>query len=494
MIRHVIVCDWSSSPIPEISVEVLQHLIGLSKDASLYFFYQQSFPEGNSREFYDFFSYFRRFDSLERIARQNIQCNATIKLVSIPPSEKKSYSINTQFFKILKSILLQNPSVPLRLLLSKYLLNDVPLGTAIASSTISVFKDKDINYINAHSFIDILLQECEERYLFFANSNIFSNESHIYLFNGRFASCKTIESAAALYQTNISYYERSFSLYSFTLRNHMPHDRLKINNEINLVWSSALDKDVASSIGHTYFLQKLSGHGINWHSFSKPLSSDSQQSFKQNQSTVITYFTSSEDEFEALGSLWRTSDFLSSQFDIIKELSRICHDNKWKLQIRLHPNHDVASTRSKVQWSSILQRLYPDQEIIPPSADCSSYDLIMQSTCIICYGSTIGVEAMYMEKPVVLCGPSFYQFLSDKLIVAKSFYDLDSSIKIALAYNKSDCSRLKHDSLKYGYWVYMQGFPFSIYSPSTPLEGKIFGKYIGFTHSVLSKLKQFLHF
>ena len=37
-----------------------------------------------------------------------------------------------------------------------------------------------------------------------------------------------------------------------------------------------------------------------------------------------------------------------------------------------------------------------------------------------------------MEKPVVLCGPSFYEFLSDKLIVAKSFYDLDSSIKMRL--------------------------------------------------------------
>jgi hypothetical protein len=109
----------------------------------------------------------------------------------------------------------------------------------------------------------------------------------------------------------------------------------------------------------------------------------------------------------------------------------------------VHPN--LKNVRYKYHTDLYLfQEKYKNVTVIPPEDEISSYDLLDAAEKVIVFGSTMGVEAAYWNKAVILLAGCLY-------------YDLD------ICYKPKNVSELKQmiiaklapkgelDSLKYAY-------------------------------------------
>ena len=118
---------------------------------------------------------------------------------------------------------------------------------------------------------------------------------------------------------------------------------------------------------------------------------------------VISFFSSSPDEFFAITDDARISDDFSDQFDVALFCAQECRRAEKKLVIRLHPHLLKKHPSWREEWNfSVLQDL--DATIIYPEDKVDSYALISRSSGVITCGSTIGIEAAYQSVPSAVVG------------------------------------------------------------------------------------------
>ena len=90
-----------------------------------------------------------------------------------------------------------------------------------------------------------------------------------------------------------------------------------------------------------------------------------------------------------------------SQSTAIKELAKAFPSTRFV--VRVHPNsseHDTFEFNSLTTFDQI--------EVIPSSSSINSYSIITQASLVIVFASTIGVEAAYLDTPVITLSPSAY--------------------------------------------------------------------------------------
>jgi len=78
-----------------------------------------------------------------------------------------------------------------------------------------------------------------------------------------------------------------------------------------------------------------------------------------------------------------------------------------KIYVRVHPNMANKDEKFQVEINKLSK--FRNVEIINAESDFNSYSLVDDVDLIFTYGSTIGVEAAYSGKPVILVGTSCYE-------------------------------------------------------------------------------------
>ena len=112
-----------------------------------------------------------------------------------------------------------------------------------------------------------------------------------------------------------------------------------------------------------------------------------------------------------------------------------------------------------------------------------TYALMDAADIVVTFGSTIGAEAAFWGKPVVLLGNSFY----DRL---EGFY-VPATHEEAIVLLQQDLQPIpSKDVLKYGYWELERGIYYKYYKGTALFEGTFMGKSIAVTR--LQKLVNFL--
>ncbi|MBI5571103.1 MAG: hypothetical protein HY914_14255 [Desulfomonile tiedjei] len=86
----------------------------------------------------------------------------------------------------------------------------------------------------------------------------------------------------------------------------------------------------------------------------------------------------------------------------------------WQLIIRSHPGEvRIPGMESRKKVAEVVGSLYPvlphNIRVIPPEDPVSSYVLIELSTLVLVYTSTLGMEAVAVGRPTVLCGNPQYR-------------------------------------------------------------------------------------
>lgn len=227
--------------------------------------------------------------------------------------------------------------------------------------------------------------------------------------------------------------------------NVLPHDIGYFAKKANWVWKVSKDTDVEKErIASDFFIKRKNGIQAGDKVYVadqvKGKLPENLDSSKMN----IMIFNSSADELAALGGKWDEGVLFKSQYDAIDYI--LSHSSsKIHYYLRIHPNLKDVPYRFVTELYD-LSKKHPNITIIEPSSDISSYALLDVAEKVIVFGSTMGVEANFWGKPVILIGRSFYYNMD----VA---YHVNTKEDLIQLLHSELSAKSKQDSMKYGYYI-----------------------------------------
>jgi hypothetical protein len=340
------------------------------------------------------------------------------------------------------------------------------LGLSVASSLISLKKDSNPSIENNYSLIVKMLKSSIQVY---ENAlDILSSEkiNLVYIFNGRFCNQKAIMRACESLNISFLIHERGANKNLFYRRPFMPHNKNMIQKEMLESWENIKDKNQAKQIALKWFEDRRKGVDTDWYSYSKMQEKNLVPSIKQGKK-VISYFHSSDDEYAAIGDLFKWNGW-KDQYDAVLNLIKVVDSNSnFHLILRLHPHMAKKSHSENLKWQSLSQ-FSNNIDIILPKSKIDSYALVEKSDVVISSGSKIGIEAVYLKKPSILLGPSPYDSLG-LTYPANSILELNQLLE-------KNIEPINNDNLyKYAYWWATHGETFKYYKPDTLSSGMFMG-------------------
>ncbi len=319
-------------------------------------------------------------------------------------------------------------------------------GPAIANEFVTIKKSRHSNPAKNIKLVSRLLQSYLE--VFSATQLlIFENSiDKLFLFNGRFLHERAAWDAGKLSQISIMIFETTRD--RLHIREQGFHNRVNNQKLILEHWEKSTDAaDYKIRISDEWF--------SNLRSDRNPFSTDKAKIVDISKPFIL-YFSNSDDEAVGFWEYW--SENLGSQINCVKELIRILEDqNELSLVVRLHPNLASKPKADQEEWLELVAS--EKVKVFGPKDSISSYGLIQESEAVITFGSTIGIEAAYMGKPVMVMADCKYDELGFAF-KPKSWSEVRDWIECSRHVTDQSMMQTKELSRKFGYFVYTGGLPF----------------------------------
>jgi len=341
------------------------------------------------------------------------------------------------------------------------------LGMAVASSLISYMGDDrdDISPFVQRS--DRMIDSAKEVYDFVLNLLEKEKLDLVYLFNGRFCHPKAVLRACEAASIPFLIHERGCNTGKYYLEPFMPHDRIKIQRRTLETWTQFPDRGEGEKIARKWFEKRRRGEDTDTKSYTREQSKNLLPNFDPGKK-IITYYSSSNDEYSAVGDLFQWKGW-QNQVDAVNHLIQIVDKMpSASLVVRLHPNLASKNANEKAPWYALKTR-FPKVIFIEPESPVDSYALIERSDVIVTCGSKIGIETTFWQKPSILVGPCYYDEL-DVTYPAHSVEELTRLLNSDLKCKFSD------NVLAYGLWWATFGIPHELYKSLSFNKGLFLGE------------------
>jgi hypothetical protein len=343
------------------------------------------------------------------------------------------------------------------------------IGEALLSVYISNTRNRDINLANKSNYI--IKAKINSLAIFFAMKRFLqqNNIEKVVSFNGRMDYKRAIFRAAESLGINCYNYERTRpGGYIEIFKNALPHNIVAKTEWIEKAWGdSEYSHEEKRQIGARFFEEKRAGKAIVDKSYVKDQQRGLLPLEMESSNKNIVLFTSSDDEFAAVGKEYE-NPFFVDQLDGISYVVDLVGKQmpEYNLVIRMHPNLKGVK---ELQSTGImdLNKIYPNIFVISPESPVDSYALIDMADKVIVFGSSIGMESSFWRKPVILLAKSFYWLLE----VAHIPTDKESILDLL----KSDLKPKDiTGSLKYGFYALKGGVKTKYYDQKTPTSTPLF--------------------
>ena len=288
----------------------------------------------------------------------------------------------------------------------------------------------------------------------------------VYVFNGRFCAPAAVAAAGKKAGIRVLYHERGANKERYYLEEFIPHDVVKVADAMSCAWERALLENPEGSIkiANEFFNKMRDRQETGWLSFTKNQILNSLPVINKS-SKVVTYFATNDDEYEALLDIfpWK---YWKNQFHALDDLIGTCAEiQNIQLIIKLHPNLVSKSNEDKERW---MRYERSNAYIIAPDAEFDTYALMEISDVVITSGSTIGIEAVFWGKPVILLGPSYYEHLG----ACMQPHTKDELFQL-LSQDEYFADPIK--ALPFGYHYSTFGQLFQFYKPGDLFSGSFLG-------------------
>jgi hypothetical protein len=290
------------------------------------------------------------------------------------------------------------------------------VGESIISSYISKTRDRDMELGVSE---EVLPPLAIQTIVVYNSVKRFLKENgieQVWIFNGRWDYYRAVFRAASELGIPCMIYENFRSggfieLYG----NNFPHIIKNKQAKYDQYWHSGeMTLSEKKEIARQYFSRKRSGEVVIGKSYTK----DQVQSLLppgiDQSKKILVLFNSSDDEFAAVAGDEYKNPFFENQVEGILEVAKLVSEHlasDFMLLIRMHPNLKGVDFHY-VKRLYELKHKYQNVLLIEPESAVDSYALMDLAFKVITFGSSIGVEANYWRKPVILLGKPSY-FYSD---------------------------------------------------------------------------------
>lgn len=343
------------------------------------------------------------------------------------------------------------------------------IGEALLSVFISNTRSRDLELANKSVYV--VKSKINSLALYIAAKRFLKekNISTVVSFNGRMDYKRAIFRAAEALGIDCYNYERTRpGGYIEIFKNTLPHNIVAKTEWIDKAWDDPeYTQEEKMKIGAQFFEEKKAGKVIVDKSYvagqQKGLLPEEVKSSGQN----IVLFTSSDDEFAAVGKEYKNPFFID-QLDGINYVVDLVGKQLpgSNLIIRMHPN--LKGVKGPEATGILtLNKIHPNIYVIPPESPVDSYALIEMADKVIVFGSSIGIESSFWRKPVILLAKSFYWFL-DVAYIPKGKEEILSLLKADLP-NKDIAG-----CLKYGFYALKGGIKAKYYDQKTITSPPLF--------------------
>jgi len=284
----------------------------------------------------------------------------------------------------------------------------------------------------------------------------------VVLFNGRYASTRAIYAAARAEGVRPAMHERGCDKDHYWIATEPIHDPDYIQRCIREFWRPEL-----AAAGEEFFAGRRGRVERDWRSYTKGQTEGRIPPAMQDGSSWVVFFTSSEDEYVAIGDKYVNRAF-PAQFDAIRAVEQAVRELPGhRLCVRMHPNIASKSGEQVAFWKSLA---IPGGLVVGPDEDFDTYAILERARVACSYGSTVGVEATFWGRPSLLTGRSIY----DRLDAAFEAAGMDD-VRAFLA-NPRVAPRL--GALMYGAFFARFGTRYRFYQPDDLFRGRIRGAYL----------------
>ncbi len=364
--------------------------------------------------------------------------------------------------------------------IKKIIYKDCYIGYGALSSYVSYTRNQEpiMDQEFRKYFNDLLVSEI---LLVHAMINLLSQIKFeaVYLYNGRWADVRPVFDICKKQNVRVNVVESvnngttSFDREVFV--NALPQDIHYRNTIIDRIWNeSELTKQEREKQASDFYIKRKNADFVRGDIkiFTGNQNIDQLPDNWDNTKRNFVIFNSSEDEFVAAGVEWETYQIFKDQETGLDEILSSFKDNlNCHFYLRIHPNLSAVNYGYHKRLFQFGLK-YSNVTIIPGDSKVSTYKLIDCVEKVIVFGSTVGVEACFWRKPVILIGSAFYYFQNVAYIPASLAETLEF-IKAALEPKPIE------GAFKYGFYLINH----SLYTEtikSEPYPIRFFGKTFGY--------------
>jgi len=334
--------------------------------------------------------------------------------------------------------------------------NGVHIGVGIMSSLISLTRDIDVDVIKYRKELEAMYKNAVTSILTMEKLTQSFNPDKVYIFNGRLSERRAVVEFCKVNDIDYDTWEVAQSLKHYYVVNRtIPHDPLRFGQDaIKLFNESSVPKDEKIKQAEEWYNIKRYGqyedrpNDIN---YKKLMTNDDMSQLNIDTKKVnVAIFVSSEDEIAGAGQeIWPLK---YRQIETVKKLLAYFEDDKTiHFYMRIHPN---LRTVKSLENDKLHQLSSSVLTVIPAASELNSYSLLEACDKVVCFGSTVGVEATYWGKPSILFGTAFYKHIPNSIHNAETLDELFALIK-----DKNLLPKDKEAAIIYGYGLQNQGKP-----------------------------------
>jgi hypothetical protein len=339
---------------------------------------------------------------------------------------------------------------------------------AAVSSYITKTRDKELVKADKNQFFEvvtfnaIMVYRAVERFI--QEKEI----TKVVIFNGRFDYIRAVLRVCEKLGVACEVYERVRpGGYIECFHNALPHTITERQRLIDEAWQNnpePLEEKIR--VGSNYYERKRKGEAIIARSF--VLNQEKNrlpEGIDLSKKNVVLY-NSSDDEIAAVGAMYKNPFFRDqehgTQYLVDMFGTRFPEHN---LIIRMHPNLR-GLTYDYVKVIRGFHQKYPNVYVIPPESEVDTYALLDAAWKVISFGTSMGLEASFWNKPVILLAKARY-FYADVAYVPKGVEEVESLLGQELT------PKDRVNAIKFGYY-YLQGGVKARYYNSTSLSSNSF--------------------
>lgn len=320
----------------------------------------------------------------------------------------------------------------------------ISLGNLVYSTLVTELNDSFFSTYKYRNRIEELLNNSISIY---ENSMIFFNKKDIhkaYAWNGRRSSDGAFLMAAKSKGINYSPFISGGGYNKILVRDNSDtvHDIPKAINEIKEIKRRLEDKKYASKLKKRAedFFNVASGQSINraekkeinylgYYQFSSKYKRNKKFYSNFKGKKIISAFTGTYSEFAGVEGYDTSNDFCKDFYEGISYLHKQDKiSSNEVLVVRWHPNSRHIKGNERKKMMDLINNSPKNVFHVPPDSDFDSYELIENSEKIICFGSSISVEASLRQKSVIFIGRNMFQDLSC-FERAEKYEDIDNFLK-----------------------------------------------------------------